>query len=197
MPTPNPTLPLTHTPTDTADGLHESSRPGTSHETPSPDHPVESPIVHIWTDGACSSNGQSNPQGGWGAVLLSPSAGKRLKIAGKLQGEPVTNNRAELTAVIEALSALKKATSVDLTTDSEYVMKGATEWLHGWKRKGWKTASKKPVKNADLWQQLEQLLEVHSVRFHWVRGHCGHPENELADALAVAGAEGESVKEYG
>ena len=121
----------------------------------------------------------------------------RLKIAGKLQGEPVTNNRAELTAVIEALSSLTNASTVDLTTDSEYVMKGATEWLHGWKRKGWKTASKKPVKNADLWRQLDQLLEVHSVRFHWVRGHSGHPENELADALAVAGAEGESVKEYG
>lgn len=151
--------------------------------------------VSIFTDGACSSNGQSNPQGGWGAVLLSAS-GHRLKIAGKLQGEPVTNNRAELTAVIEALSALKKATIVDLTTDSEYVMKGATEWLHGWKRKGWKTASKKPVKNADLWQRLDDLLGVHSVRFHWVRGHCGHPENELADALAVAGAEGESVRKY-
>ncbi|MDI5985304.1 ribonuclease HI [Halomonas sp. M4R5S39] len=152
--------------------------------------------VSIFTDGACSNNGQRNPQGGWGAVLLSAS-GHRLKIADKLQGEPVTNNRAELTAVIEALSALKKASSVDLTTDSEYVMKGATEWLHGWKRKGWKTASKKPVKNADLWKRLDELLGIHSVRFHWVRGHCGHPENELADALAVAGAEGQSVKEYG
>ncbi|TFH87936.1 ribonuclease HI [Billgrantia azerbaijanica] len=173
MPTPYPTLPTTQT--NHQDGL---------------------PAVRIWTDGACSSNGQSNPQGGWGAVLLSPSTGKRLKIAGKLQGEPVTNNRAELTAVIEALSSLRRASIVDLTTDSEYVMKGATEWLNGWKRKGWKTASKKPVKNADLWQKLDGLLGAHSVRFHWVRGHSGNPENELADTLAVAGSEGQSVREY-
>lgn len=154
-----------------------------------------SKTVRIFTDGACTNNGQQNPQGGWGAVLLNAS-GHRLKLADKLQGEPVTNNRAELTAVIKALSALKKPSSVELTTDSKYVMDGATKWRHGWKRKGWKTASKQPVKNTDLWQQIDKLLGIHSVRFHWVRGHCGHPENELADELAVAGAEGESVKEY-
>lgn len=151
--------------------------------------------VRIFTDGACTNNGQQNPKGGWGAVLLSAS-GYRLKLADKLQGEPVTNNRAELTAVIEALSALKNPTPVELTTDSKYVMDGATKWLQGWKRKGWKTASKQPVKNADLWQQIDKLLGIHSVRFHWVRGHDGHPENELADQLAVAGAEGQTVKEY-
>lgn len=151
--------------------------------------------ISIFTDGACSNNGQSNPEAGWGAVLLSTS-GHRLKIADKLQGDLVTNNRAELTAVIEALSVLKKPSTVELTTDSEYVMNGATKWRHGWKRKGWKTANKKPVKNADLWKRIDELLGVHSVRFHWVRGHEGHPENELADALAVAGAQGQSVKEY-
>lgn len=155
-----------------------------------------SPTVRIWTDGACSNNGQSNPRGGWGAVLLSPSTGRRLKIAGKLEGQPVTNNRAELTAVIEALTALRGSTSVDLTTDSEYVMNGATKWRYGWKRKGWKTANGKAVKNADLWRQLDDLLRAHSVRFHWVRGHSGHPENELADSLAVTGAEGGEVREY-
>ncbi|QPL44984.1 ribonuclease HI [Halomonas sp. A40-4] len=151
--------------------------------------------VRIFTDGACTNNGQQNPKAGWGAVLLSAS-GHRLKLADKLQGEPVTNNRAELTAVIEALSALKQSSSVELTTDSKYVMDGATQWIHNWKRKGWKTASKQPVKNADLWQQIDELLAVHSVEFHWVRGHDGHPENELADQLAVAGAEGQTVKEY-
>lgn len=152
--------------------------------------------ISIYTDGACSNNGQSNPQGGWGAVLMN-SQGNRLKIAGKLQGNTITNNRAELTAVIKALEALKRIAHVELTTDSEYVQKGATEWLSGWKRRGWKTASKAPVKNADLWRRLDELLHTHTVRFHWVRGHDGHPENELADSLAVTGAEGVSVKEYG
>lgn len=154
------------------------------------------PTISIFTDGACSNNGQSNPQGGWGAVLMN-DRGHRLKIAGKLQGDTITNNRAELTAVIKALEALKRPACVELTTDSEYVQKGATDWLSGWKRRGWKTASKAPVKNADLWRQLDALLQTHAVRFHWVRGHDGHPENELADSLAVAGAEGASVKEYG
>lgn len=151
--------------------------------------------IFIYTDGACSNNGQSNPQGGWGAVLMNRQ-GHRLKIAGKLQGDPITNNRAELTAAIKALEALKRPAHVELTTDSEYVQKGATEWLSGWKRRGWKTASKAPVKNADLWRQLDALLQTHAVHLHWVRGHDGHPENELADSLAVAGAEGVSVKEY-
>ncbi|MCK2047060.1 ribonuclease HI [Chromohalobacter moromii] len=153
------------------------------------------PTIAIYTDGACSNNGQSNPQGGWGAVLMN-SQGRRLKIAGKLQGDTITNNRAELTAVIKALEALKRPVLVELTTDSEYVQKGATEWLSGWKRRGWKTASKAPVKNADLWRQLDALLQTYTVRFHWVRGHNGHPENELADSLAVAGAGGASVREY-
>ncbi|ATJ82027.1 ribonuclease HI [Halomonas beimenensis] len=151
--------------------------------------------VRIYTDGACSNNGQGNPQGGWGAVLVSPS-GRRLKIADKLQGETITNNRAELTAVIKALEVLKKPSDIDLTTDSEYVLKGATQWMKGWKRRGWQTASKAPVKNVDLWRRLDELLQVHRVRFHWVRAHDGHPENELADALAVAAAKGEKVHEY-
>ncbi|WP_336274926.1 ribonuclease HI [Vreelandella indica] len=165
----------------------------TSHELSNAESPLS--YVRIFTDGACSNNGQQNPKAGWGAVFLT-SSGHRLKLADKLQGKHVTNIRAELTAAIEALSALKWPSSVDLTSDSEYVTKGATEWLHGWKRKGWKTANKQPVKNKDLWQQLDALLGIHTVRFHWVRGHNGHPENELADQLAVAGAEGETVKEY-
>ncbi|WP_275287202.1 ribonuclease HI [Halomonas elongata] len=167
----------------------------TDHTSEAPADDIR-PTISIYTDGACSNNGQSNPQGGWGAVLMN-GTGRRLKIAGKLQGDTITNNRAELMAVIKALEALKRPARVELTTDSEYVQKGATEWLSGWKRRGWKTASKAPVKNADLWRRIDALLQTHAVRFHWVRGHDGHPENELADSLAVAGAEGASIREYG
>ena len=134
-------------------------------------------VVH--TDGACSGN--PGP-GGWGAILQSGDHQKQLK-----GGEPhTTNNRMELTAAIEALEALKKPCEVDLYTDSQYVRQGITGWIHGWKKNGWRTADKKPVKNVDLWQRLAAALEPHQVEFLWVRGHAGHPENERADALARA-----------
>jgi len=136
--------------------------------------------IEIYTDGACSGN--PGP-GGWGALLRS---GKHEKeICG---GEhETTNNRMEMMAVIQALSLLKKPSAVNLFTDSKYVMQGITEWMDGWKAKGWKTASKKPVKNKDLWQQIDDLVQKHNVSFHWVKGHSGHPENERADELARQG----------
>lgn len=152
--------------------------------------------IRIYTDGACSRNGSPDARGGWGALLINEE-GKCLKIAGKLKGETITNNRAELTAVIRALEALKRPANVHLTTDSEYVLKGATQWLPKWKLKGWRTANKKPVQNADLWCSIDALLHEHSVTFHWVRGHDGHPENELADTLAVMGSEGKAIHKYG
>ncbi|MBW6391810.1 ribonuclease HI [Billgrantia antri] len=152
--------------------------------------------ILIFTDGACSNNGRTNASGGWAAILVNPE-GERLKIAGKLTGDEITNNRAELTAVIEGLSALKRPADVVLTTDSKYVADGAGAWLEGWKRNGWKTAAKKPVKNVDLWQRLDALLQVHTVRFIWVKGHNGHPENELADTLAQAACFGNEVRAYG
>ena len=137
-------------------------------------------IVRIYTDGACKGN--PGP-GGWGALLRS--GGHERELFG---GDPATtNNRMELTAVIRALAALKQASKVEVYTDSEYVMKGITEWLAAWKRRGWKTADRKPVKNADLWRELDELAGRHEVRWHWVRGHAGHPENERADALANRG----------
>ena len=133
--------------------------------------------VVIFTDGACSGN--PGP-GGWGAILRYRSVEKELSGA-----EPeTTNNRMELMAAIAALEALKEPVEVDLYTDSEYLKKGITEWLPQWKARGWKTATKKPVKNADLWQRLEAAMAPHRVRWHWVKGHAGHPENERADALA-------------
>jgi ribonuclease HI len=137
-------------------------------------------VVRIYTDGACKGN--PGP-GGWGALLRSGTNEREL-----YGGDPATtNNRMELTAVIRALEALKRSSEVEVYTDSEYVMKGITEWLAGWKRRGWKTADRKPVKNADLWRELEALAHKHEVRWHWVRGHAGHPENERADALANRG----------
>lgn len=136
--------------------------------------------VEIFTDGACKGN--PGP-GGWGALLRSGAHEREL-----YGGDPATtNNRMELTAVIRALEALKRPSKVEVYTDSEYVMKGITEWLAAWKRRGWKTADRKPVKNADLWRELEALAHKHEVRWHWVRGHSGHPENERADALANRG----------
>jgi ribonuclease HI len=135
--------------------------------------------VEIFTDGACSGN--PGP-GGWGAILRWD--GQERELSG---GEAeTTNNRMELTAAIEALKALKRAVRVDLHTDSTYVKDGITKWIHGWKTKGWKTAAKKPVKNQDLWRALDEALADHEVRWHWVKGHSGHPENERADALARA-----------
>lgn len=134
-------------------------------------------IVEIFTDGACRGN--PGP-GGWGALLRYKGKEKRIHGA-----EPhTTNNRMELTAAIEALALLKRPCRVSLTTDSQYVKKGMNEWLADWKRRGWKTADKKPVKNVDLWQRLDAAVAGHTIEWHWVRGHTGHPENELADALA-------------
>ena len=141
---------------------------------------TQKPAVVIYTDGACSGN--PGP-GGWGAILIS---GKhRKEVCG---GEAVTtNNRMELTAAIAALDALKKPSRVDLHTDSEYVKKGISEWIHGWKQRGWKTAAKSPVMNADLWRRLDAARTRHEVRWNWVRGHAGHAENERADELAREG----------
>lgn len=142
------------------------------------------PHVFLYTDGACSGN--PGP-GGWGYILKHPASGKEKEGAGAERD--TTNNRMELRAVIEGLSALSTRSLVDLTSDSQYVLNGLREWLPQWKSRGWKTASKKPVKNQDLWEQLDALLQKHQVRFHWIRGHNEHPENERADRLAVAARE--------
>ena len=141
------------------------------------------PAVEIFTDGACTGN--PGP-GGWGAILRW--RGRERELSG---GEAeTTNNRMELTAAIMALEALKRPMAVSLTTDSQYVRQGVTEWLAGWKARNWRTADKKPVKNQDLWQRLEAAAAPHRVAWHWVRGHAGHPENERADALARAAIAG-------
>ncbi len=140
------------------------------------------PAVTIFTDGACSGN--PGP-GGWGAILISGVHRKELS-----GGEAdTTNNRMELTAAITALEALRGPSRVDLHTNSEYVQKGISTWIHGWKRRGWRTSAKEPVKNADLWQRLDAAQARHDVHWHWVRGHAGHPENERADELAREGME--------
>lgn len=134
-------------------------------------------FVNVYTDGACSGN--PGP-GGWAAILKWAGHEKELK-GGELM---TTNNRMELMAAIEALTALRRPCTVDLHTDSQYLRQGITTWIHGWKRNGWRTADKKPVKNADLWQRLEAAITPHTVRWHWVRGHAGHDLNERADQLA-------------
>jgi ribonuclease HI len=134
-------------------------------------------LVEIFADGACSGN--PGP-GGWGAILRWKGTDKELSGA-----DPhTTNNRMELMAVIEALRSLKRPCTVSVVTDSQYVQKGITEWLSGWKARGWKTADKKPVKNVDLWQALEEAASPHRVSWHWVKGHAGHAENERCDQLA-------------
>lgn len=138
--------------------------------------------VEIFTDGACRGN--PGP-GGWGAILRNGQTEKEL-YGGERE---TTNNRMELMAAIQALEALKRPCEVTLVTDSEYVKKGITEWLADWKRRGWKTAGKKPVKNKDLWQRLEAATHTHKIHWKWVRGHTGHPENERADQLANRGIE--------
>lgn len=136
-------------------------------------------VVEIFTDGACSGN--PGP-GGWGAVMRWKGVDKDLS-----GGEPdTTNNRMELMAPIAALEALKRPMIVEITTDSTYVRDGITKWIFNWKKNGWKTANRKPVKNADLWQRLEAAVEPHQVDWHWVKGHAGHPENERADVLATS-----------
>ena len=139
-------------------------------------------VVEIYADGACKGN--PGP-GGWGVLLRAGTREKEL-----FGGErDTTNNRMELTAVIEALSALKRSSRVRVYTDSQYVQKGISEWIHAWKKRGWRTADKKDVKNADLWRRLDELRQGHDVEWHWVKGHAGHPENERADALANKGVE--------
>lgn len=139
-------------------------------------------VVEIFTDGACKGN--PGP-GGWGAVMRYGDAEKQL-----WGGEQdTTNNRMELLAAIKALETLNRPCEVILTTDSQYVRQGITEWIDGWKRRGWKNSQKKPVKNADLWQRLDKATEPHSIDWRWVKGHSGHPENELADQLANRGVE--------
>ena len=133
--------------------------------------------VEAYTDGACRGN--PGP-GGWGVLLRYKDNEKTLYGA----EQETTNNRMELMAAIQALESLTRQCSVKLTTDSQYVQKGITEWLPNWKKRGWKTAARKPVKNADLWRRLDQAVADHDVEWHWVRGHSGHPENEMADALA-------------
>ena len=141
--------------------------------------------VVIYTDGACKGN--PGP-GGWGALLRSPDGSQKELFGGELG---TTNNRMEMMAVIRALEALKRPCAVTLHVDSQYVLKGMTEWLVGWKAKGWKTAAKQPVKNVDLWQQLHQVLnkQGHTIDWRWVKGHAGDPGNERADALANLGVE--------
>ncbi|MFT3733924.1 MAG: ribonuclease HI [Rhodocyclaceae bacterium] len=139
-------------------------------------------VVEIFTDGACSGN--PGP-GGWGAILRLGAVEKEL-----WGGEPATtNNRMEMLAVIRGLQALKRPVTARIYTDSQYVQKGISEWIHGWKKRGWKTADKQPVKNEDLWRLLDSLAEGHKLQWLWVKGHAGHPENERCDALARQGVE--------
>ena len=134
--------------------------------------------VEIFTDGACS--GIPGP-GGWGALLRFNGTEKAISGA----DADTTNNRMEMMAAISALELLKRPCKVDLTTDSSYVKDGITKWIVGWKKRGWKTAGKQPVKNVELWQRLDEAVKPHQVQWHWVKGHSGHRENEIADALAT------------
>lgn len=136
--------------------------------------------ITIYTDGACSGN--PGP-GGWGLILRWQGHEKEL-CGGEVE---TTNNRMELMAAIQGIESLKRSSSVDLYTDSTYVRDGITKWIHGWKKNGWRTAAKKPVKNEDLWKRLDQALSGHDVEWHWVKGHAGHPDNERADELARKG----------
>lgn len=139
------------------------------------------PLVELYTDGACSGN--PGP-GGWAYILKHPASGSEKEGSG---GErDTTNNRMELQAVIRGLEVLSRPSRVELYSDSQYVLNGLREWMASWKKRGWKTAGKQPVKNRDLWMRLDELMGVHSLSFHWVRGHNDHPENERADRLAVA-----------
>jgi len=146
------------------------------------DKATEKQAVDIFTDGACSGN--PGP-GGWGAILRIGAVEKEL-FGGEAE---TTNNRMEMTAVIEALRALSRPVKARVHTDSQYVQKGISEWIHGWKRRGWKTADKQPVKNVDLWQALDSEAARHEIEWLWVKGHAGHVENERADALARRGVD--------
>ena len=142
---------------------------------------MSAPSVYLYTDGACKGN--PGP-GGWGVLMRYGRHEKEL-FGGEAQ---TTNNRMELSAVIEGLAALTRSCRVVICTDSQYVKNGMEKWIHGWKRNGWKTAAKQPVKNAELWQRLDELAAQHQIEWQWVRGHTGHPENERADELANRGA---------
>ncbi|OWU85748.1 ribonuclease H [Oceanicola sp. 22II-s10i] len=143
------------------------------------------PDYYAYTDGACSGN--PGP-GGWGVLLQAKDGETVLKERALNGGEPVTtNNRMELMAAISALEALGRGTDITVVTDSQYVKNGVTGWIHGWKRNGWKTSAKKPVKNVELWQRLDEAQARHRVTWEWVKGHAGHPENERADELAREG----------
>jgi ribonuclease HI len=137
-------------------------------------------LITIYTDGACKGN--PGP-GGWGAVLMHKEKRKEIK-GGEIL---TTNNRMELMAAIKAIEVLKKPSEIHLYTDSQYVRLGITTWIHQWKKNGWRNSKREPVKNADLWQELDQLTNLHDIHFHWVKGHSGHPENERADQLACEG----------
>ncbi|RPE63217.1 ribonuclease HI [Pacificibacter maritimus] len=143
------------------------------------------PEIHAWTDGACSGN--PGP-GGWGVLMRAMDGTTVLKERELKGGEAdTTNNRMELLAAINALETLTRPTNITITTDSAYVKNGVTGWIHGWKRNGWKTANKKPVKNVDLWQRIDAAQATHQVTWKWIKGHAGHAENEHADELARAG----------
>lgn len=143
--------------------------------------------LFAWTDGACSGN--PGP-GGWGVLMRAMKGDEIVKERELSGGEPdTTNNRMELQAVIEALRCLKRPCDIDIYTDSQYVQKGISEWITGWKARGWRTASKAPVKNADLWQMLDAEVARHRIQWHWVKGHAGHEFNERADELANRGVE--------
>ena len=143
------------------------------------------PDLFAYTDGACSGN--PGP-GGWGVLLIAREAGAVIKERELNGGEPqTTNNRMELMAAISALESLTRPSALTIVTDSAYVKNGVTEWIHGWKRNGWRTAGKDPVKNAELWQRLDAAQARHTVTWRWIKGHAGHAENERADALARAG----------
>ncbi len=146
--------------------------------------------VEIFTDGSCLGN--PGP-GGYGTVMRYKQHEKELSDGFYM----TTNNRMELLAAIVGLASLKECCQVDLTTDSQYVRQGITQWIHNWKKRGWKTADKKPVKNADLWQRLDEESQRHQVSWHWVKGHAGHPENERCDDLARAAAESPSQDDNG
>jgi len=141
----------------------------------------ELPVVHLFTDGACSGN--PGP-GGWAYILRDPETGREKEMTGG--DRETTNNRMEMLAVIEALRSLKRRSRVELWSDSQYVINGLREWMDGWKKKGWKRSGKQPVLNLDLWQELDRLRDEHDIHCHWVRGHNDHLENERVDRLAVA-----------
>ena len=150
-------------------------------------------IITIYTDGACPNNGSEFSSGGWAAVLEGGE--KQLRISG--HESPTTNNRMELMAILQGLKAINaEAARVTLFTDSAYARNGCKTWRHTWKRKGWRKSNNKPVENIDLWRQIDALLERHDVDLHWVKGHSGHPQNELADRLAVAASHGQTVNQY-